>query len=110
MVKSPAILLVDDESVVRLVGSMSLERRGYRVLVAHGGLEGLRLFKEHKDSIHLVISDIMMPDLNGPDMVEAMRRECPHVSVLFISGHNQCLPDWVGETCGLLAKPFRPAA
>src|SRR2546425_923709 len=83
--ETETILLVDDESVVCGVGSMALQRHGYRVLIAKSGADGLRLFREHKDEIELVVSDISMPDMSGPDMVEAIRREGPHVSVLFIS-------------------------
>jgi two-component system cell cycle sensor histidine kinase/response regulator CckA len=109
MPASPAILLVDDESLVRLVASMSLERRGYRVLVADGGTEGLRVFDVHNSDIALVISDIAMPDLDGPEMVAAMRLKHPHVKVLFISGHTVTLPPWAKDTCGLLMKPFLPS-
>lgn len=106
---SPAILLVDDESMVCMVGSQSLERRGFRVLVAHGGREGLRLFEENKDDICLVISDISMPDLSGLDMVESMRRERPDLCVLFISGLHDSLPASMCDTCGLMMKPFLPS-
>jgi two-component system, cell cycle sensor histidine kinase and response regulator CckA len=104
--KAATILLVDDESFVRGVASTALLRRGYTVYVAHGGKDGLRCFREHRDEIDIVVSDINMPDMTGPQMVEIMRRERPHLAVLFISGGSNGLPDWAKGTCGVLAKPF----
>jgi two-component system, cell cycle sensor histidine kinase and response regulator CckA len=104
--RAATILLVDDESFVRGVAFMALQRRGHTVYVAHGGEDGLRHFREHRHEIDIVVSDINMPDMTGPQMVEIMRRERPDLAVLFISGHNNVLPDWAKRTCGVLAKPF----
>jgi two-component system, cell cycle sensor histidine kinase and response regulator CckA len=102
------ILFVDDEPMVRDVAAKSLAVKGYSVLTAVGGEEGLRLFKEHRGTIDIVVTDINMPDMSGPDMVEAIRRESSKVNILFISGNHDGLPEWAQETCGVLNKPFTP--
>jgi two-component system cell cycle sensor histidine kinase/response regulator CckA len=103
------ILLVDDEPVVSWFAARVLGRHGYAVILAKDGLEGLHFFHERRDQIDMVITDVRMPGMTGPEMVEAMRRDRPHICVLFLSGHDDSMPRWVDETCGLLAKPFGAA-
>jgi CheY-like chemotaxis protein len=100
---------VDDEPVVRDVAKRSLELKGYKVLAASSGTEGLALFRRHDTEIGIVIADIKMPGLSGPEMVEEIRRFAPAVNVMFISGDHDALPDWARQTCGVLHKPFTPA-
>src|SRR5262245_49735335 len=106
---SRTVLVVDDESVVRASISAALKRRGYSVVVAHGGVEGLHRFAENRDKIDLILADVVMPDLDGPSMVEVIRRENPNMKVIFITGYRDRLPDWALESCGLLLKPFNAA-
>ena len=105
----PLILLVDDEPVVRGVAQRSLEFKGYTVIPAASGAEGLELFRRYDEAIGIVIADIKMPGLSGPEMVEGIRRFAPKVNVLFISGDHDALPDWARNTCGVLPKPFTPS-
>jgi Response regulator receiver domain len=84
----------------------ALELHGFCVVVANDGTEGLRRFADHRESIDIVVSDVSMPGMSGPEMVLEMRRERPRLNVLFISGRDDFLPDWIEETCGLLMKPF----
>jgi two-component system cell cycle sensor histidine kinase/response regulator CckA len=102
----PTILVVDDESIVCRVAAAVLSSRGYQVVIANGGIDGLQKFSAHKDEVKLVVSDINMPDLSGPEMVDLIRQEQPHVNILFISGAADVLPNWAEGTCGVLVKPF----
>jgi two-component system, cell cycle sensor histidine kinase and response regulator CckA len=107
--QGPTILLVDDEQLVREVAQRSLQLKGYPVITAASGAEGLERFQAFDREIAIVIADIKMPGLTGPEMVEEIRRTAPKVNVLFISGDHEELPDWARETCGVLHKPFTPA-
>jgi CheY-like chemotaxis protein len=68
------VLVVDDEELVRNVCAAMLHNFGYEVLTSSGGMEGLQTFRENSDDIALVVSDIVMPDFSGPEMVRAMTR------------------------------------
>lgn len=103
------ILLVDDEPPIRNSMRRALQDLGYEVLVAHHGVEALTLFGQHHNRIQTVITDMMMPVMNGPVLVDALRRSSPHIPVLGMTG----LPERDGikglanlELQGLLIKPF----
>ena len=81
------ILVVEDEAPVRDVAKRILERRGYKVLLAENGEDGVRQFREHKSDIALVISDVIMPKLGGPAMYDAIRNFAPDTRFMFMSGH-----------------------
>ncbi len=80
------ILLVDDEATVLKVMQRSLEKSGYRVLTAKDGDEGFALFKQHAGEIHLVITDMSMPGMDGPEMIAAIHKASPAVPILGTSG------------------------
>jgi two-component system, cell cycle sensor histidine kinase and response regulator CckA len=82
------VLLVEDEEGVRKLARLALETYGYHVLEANNGREALELFDRHRDSIQLVISDVVMPEMNGRVMVEKIRETAPDVKVLFMSGYT----------------------
>src|SRR5712691_8314393 len=63
-----AILVVDDESAIRPVAESILVRAGYVVLCARDGVQGLRVFKQHQRTIGLLLSDVMMPNMNGLEL------------------------------------------
>jgi CheY-like chemotaxis protein len=84
---SETILVVEDEAPVRDVAKRILERRGYTVLLAENGEEGVRKFREHRSDIALVISDVIMPKLSGPAMYDAIRSFAPDTRFMFTSGH-----------------------
>lgn len=81
------ILLVEDETSVRDLTAKMLEHQGYKVIQAKEGISALSLFKENKDNIDLIITDVVMPFLNGVDLVEKIKPDWPKMKVLFISGH-----------------------
>jgi CheY-like chemotaxis protein len=80
------ILLVDDDPVVRAVASRLLRRSEYSVLEASGGMEALRILREQERSVDLMLTDILMPDLNGWELSELVRAEFPAVRILYMSG------------------------
>jgi PAS domain S-box-containing protein len=103
------ILLVEDAAPVRLVAKRVLESRGYRILEAGNGREGLAIAAAHVGAIDLVVSDVVMPEMDGRLMVETLRRERPGVSVLFMSGYtdDEVLRRGLGASDqGFLQKPF----
>ena len=78
-----AILVIDDEPVLRLTFKHLLEGEGYRVWVASNGREGLEVFHSHP--IDLVITDMVMPELDGFATIEALRREAPRLPIIAMS-------------------------
>jgi PAS domain S-box-containing protein len=85
---SETILLVEDEAALRRSGKRVLERFGYRVLLAGDGEEGLRVFREGKDEVDLVISDMVMPRSGGADLYRALRDAGESVPFLLVSGYT----------------------
>jgi CheY-like chemotaxis protein len=82
------ILLVEDEDMVRELTARMLERKGYRVLSASGGKEALDLRKRHRGSIDLLLTDVIMPVMNGRDLFDHIREIEPDLRVLFMSGYT----------------------
>lgn len=102
------ILVVDDVEDMREIISVFLERAGYEVLTAHSGNAALEIFtREHID---LIVSDIMMEDGNGWDLVAGARNMNPDIPVIFITGYEIEKARNKAETVnvdGFLSKPFR---
>ncbi len=82
------ILLVEDEPAVLDSTRRILESAGHRVLATASPKEAIKLFAENKDLIDLLISDVIMPDMNGPEMVRTLLKSCPTLKYLFISGYD----------------------
>ena len=102
------ILLVEDEEAVRAFGARALASRGYTVLQAASGIEALQIVEEQDGKIDLVVSDVMMPEMDGPSMFTELRKRGVKARVIFVSGYAdkpfENLPD--GEDFGFLPKPF----
>lgn len=102
------LLLVEDEAAIRRSLKRLLERKGYRVLLAHDGMEALEVFEARAPEIDLVISDIVMPRMGGLELLEAVRRRGYDTRFLFTSGYTdkvlQATPDQ--ESITFLAKPW----
>jgi two-component system, cell cycle sensor histidine kinase and response regulator CckA len=106
---SETILLVEDEESVRRLAARVLERCGYRVLSAADGVEALRICREYDGEIDLVLSDVVMPGMSGPALVERVVAERPRVRTLFMSGYAGDAVTRHGVLEGsphLLPKPF----
>jgi two-component system cell cycle sensor histidine kinase/response regulator CckA len=106
---SASILLVEDEEAVRSFAARALASRGYTVHEATSGVEALEIMRETGGSIDLVVSDVVMPELDGPSLLRELRKERPDLKIIFVSGYAEDafarnLPD--GETFNFLPKPF----
>jgi two-component system cell cycle sensor histidine kinase/response regulator CckA len=103
------ILMVEDEAPVRIFAAHALTHKGYKVLEAEDGETALRIIAEKGASIDLIISDVIMPGMNGPAMIEKIYQQYPSIKVIFISGYAE---DAFSETEGwdnkfnFLGKPF----
>ncbi|WP_244644649.1 hybrid sensor histidine kinase/response regulator [Azorhizobium oxalatiphilum] len=103
------VLLVEDEDAVRAFATRALTARGYQVMAASGGAEALALVDEGQHRFDLVISDVVMPEMDGPTLLRELRSRHPNLKVIFISGYAEeafarNLP--ATETFSFLAKPF----
>lgn len=107
------LLVVENEAPIRSLLSQGLERLGYTVLSAESGDVALQLVRGHEGPIALVITDVVMPDVSGPELVRRLGAERPGVRALFMSGYADDAP---GDEGGLSAdvnfiqKPFSPRA
>jgi two-component system cell cycle sensor histidine kinase/response regulator CckA len=103
------ILLVEDEEAVRSFAARALRLRGYNVLEASGGEEALDIVRADKDPIHLLITDVVMPNMDGPTLVRAVRRIRPEIPIIFMSGYAEEAfrrNDEKAEDLHFLPKPF----
>jgi CheY-like chemotaxis protein len=82
------ILLAEDEDGVRHVVAQMLREQGYTVLPANGGAEALRIAESHSGPLQLLVSDVMMPRMTGPELAERLRGLRPEMRVLFVSGYT----------------------
>ena len=106
------ILLVEDEPGVRALAARFLERAGYTVLEAASGVEALRIAVAARQPIALLLTDVVMPTMSGPELAEAMRRVRPGIKVLYMSGYSAKLSGAYGALdagAPLLQKPFAPS-
>ena len=83
------VLLVEDEDAVRSFAARALGQRGYNVLEATTGAEALEVFASHKGDVDLVVSDVIMPEMDGPTLMQTLRRERPDLKIIFISGYAE---------------------
>ncbi len=108
---SETVLLVEDEDAVRVLARKILEGRGYAVLAARNGREGLALCEAHQGPIHLLVTDVVMPEISGRELAEGVLKLRPATKVMFMSGHMQdvVLKEGVEKGAAFLQKPFTPA-
>lgn len=107
------ILLAEDEPSILKMTARMLERQGYTVLPAATVAEALRLAQEYKMEIHLIMTDVIMPEMNGLDLAEAVQKIRPVVRRLFVSGYTADVIAQHGilhEDVDFLQKPFRAEA
>jgi len=105
------ILLVEDDPAVRLAAYRTLERHGYRVIVAGNGLEALKIARQHEGEIRLVVTDIVMPAMGGKDLLAHLAEIRPGMRWIYMSGYTGDETEPRGphdELTDLLPKPFTP--
>jgi two-component system cell cycle sensor histidine kinase/response regulator CckA len=103
------ILLVEDEDGLRALNARGLSSRGYTVLQAANGVEAIELLDKQEGNVDLVVSDVVMPEMDGPTLLKELRRRDPNVKFIFVSGYAEdafakSLPE--GPTPDFLPKPF----
>jgi PAS domain S-box-containing protein len=105
------ILLVEDEAVVRDLVRQVLQATGYAVLEAANGEQALQLSKKHPDAIHLLLADVVLPGLSGPEVAEQLASTRPEIQVIYMSGYAQDTIKCYGipeRQYVFLQKPFTP--
>jgi two-component system cell cycle sensor histidine kinase/response regulator CckA len=106
---SETVLLVDDEETVIDVGRQMLERMGYTVLAARSGKDAIELYRAHKDAIHIVILDLIMPEMSGGETYDEIKKINPYVKVLLSSGYSKDsrATEILARGCnGFIQKPY----
>ena len=103
-----SVLVVDDETAVRRFAARVLEGEGYAVVEARDGIEALDLFRDVAISIEMVVSDIVMPRLNGVELMRALAVSHPDLPVILMSGYaSGALAELgIAAPCAILPKPF----
>jgi DNA-binding NtrC family response regulator len=100
--------VVDDEDAVRRFATRVLARDGYTVIEAQDGAEALERFQKGNPPPHIVVSDIVMPRLNGVELMQAISVSHPGIPVILMSGYaNEALSAMgIATPCGIITKPF----
>ncbi len=107
------ILLVEDDEMVRNLSLRVLEMSGYRVLVAKNGGEALLICEQHGGQIDLVVTDVVMPMMSGPELAARLEKARPKLRVLFCSGYTSGAiqhAEALGSGKAFIQKPFTPQA
>jgi two-component system cell cycle sensor histidine kinase/response regulator CckA len=103
------ILLVEDEDGLRSLNARGLRSRGYSVIEASNGIEAMEALEEKNGAVDLVVSDVVMPEMDGPTLLKEMRGRNPDLKIIFVSGYaedafEKSLPE--NEQFAFLPKPF----
>jgi two-component system cell cycle sensor histidine kinase/response regulator CckA len=103
------ILLVEDEEGLRALNARGLVSRGYAVLEAGNGVEAIEVLEKNGGQVDLVVSDVVMPEMDGPTLLKELRKRNPALKIIFVSGYAEeafakSLPQ--GEQFSFLPKPF----
>jgi two-component system, cell cycle sensor histidine kinase and response regulator CckA len=106
---SGRVLLVEDEDVVRQVAARALARQGYEVLEAGTGVEAMEVMAREKGRVDIVVSDVIMPEMDGPTLLKELRKTNPGLKFIFVSGYpddafKKSLDE--NEAYSFLPKPF----
>jgi DNA-binding NtrC family response regulator len=107
--QGPSILLVEDDDAVRAFVRLALENSGYNVVPASDGEIGSVQFEMDPERFVLVVTDVVMPNRTGPELIEIIRRTRPEMPVIFMSayvGCSQSTPIEIPPGATLLEKPF----
>jgi CheY-like chemotaxis protein len=104
---SETILVVEDQPATAKVTRILLESWGYRVLEAHDGVEALDLFEHHGGDIHLLLTDVIMPGMGGPQLAGILLERNPVLRVVLMSGYDD---EGLPLRHAFLPKPFNPAS
>lgn len=106
------VLVVEDEPAVRRLTAGALTKQGYRVLTAEGPVQAVQACQRHAGDVHLLLTDLVMPELNGRRLAELLRAQWPEMKVLYMSGYTDdaaVRKEVVEAGWPFLSKPFSPA-
>lgn len=104
------ILVAEDEKIIRNLTNVTLKKAGYEVLLAEDGLQAIEIFKQNKDSIDLLMLDVMMPNMNGWEAYQAINHMNPDIPVIFCSGYSDDIlkEEYLHEVpAEIVQKPYR---
>ena len=108
--EKPGVLVVDDEHMVRIMVQLGLERNGFDVWLARNGREAIDLYRRHTEEIAVVLLDVRMPGLDGPQTLEVLRELNPEVLACFMNGDTGAYePEDLLQrgAAHVITKPFR---
>lgn len=102
------ILVVDDEAALRSVSARILARSGYQVLTAANGEEALTMLRHHEGTVHLLLTDVVMPGMSGPELVERIQQDHPRIKILYSSGYTDdtVLRHGANSRVQFISKPY----
>jgi CheY-like chemotaxis protein len=106
---SETILVVEDEEIVRNLACRVLRDAGYNILAATGPMEAIQICETCKEKIHLVLTDVIMPVMNGVALVEQLTAKYPNLKSIMMSGYmdNAFLNDNIASSREIIQKPFK---
>lgn len=104
---SKQVLLTEDEPTVLNLMQRLLHSWGYRVFSARNGQEALKIAEEHKGEIDLLVSDVVMPEMQGPELAEKLNAKQPKLKVILVSGYSRGRIR-LEHGWKFIQKPFRP--
>jgi DNA-binding response OmpR family regulator len=105
------VLVAEDDPTIKNYIKYVLQDFGYKILTADDGDEAVKVFNENKDTVHLLLLDVMMPKKNGKEAYEAAKKVMPEIKVLFISGYSNSILEEKGllvKGSSFVAKPVSP--
>jgi two-component system cell cycle sensor histidine kinase/response regulator CckA len=108
---SKRVLVVEDEPQVRAIAARALASVGFEVLQATNGASALQLFREQTTPLDVIVTDVVMPQLSGPELARAVRKLCPQIGLVFMSGFPESMQDSRADEfddAAFLSKPFSP--
>lgn len=108
--RSHTILLVDDQRAIRELLEQTLTEAGYKVFAAAGAREALVIVEQHGSTLDLLVTDVVMPKMRGPELAERVRALRPGLPVIFMSGYTGESLTLPADSSDLLEKPFAPDA
>lgn len=102
------VLVVEDEEPVRRLVCRVLKRYGYKIIPASNGIEALDIFRGRMDEIDLLLTDTIMPEMNGPELAKQAKSLLPRIKIIFMSGYIDTVISHTAAEVNFIQKPFDP--
>lgn len=107
--RKPVVLIVEDNQFFLKMQRIMLERAGFAVLAANNGVQGLELFRQLADEIDVVVTDLMMPGVNGLEVCRRIREQSPKMPMVLVTGAGEDIAPEEGGFDAAMRKPFEPS-